>query len=662
MKQMKGKILFPQRGELLHGGDYNPEQWRKYPEILKRDIELMKEAKVNAVSIGIFSWAAYEPEEGVYDFSWMDEVTDRLWEAGISFILATPSGARPAWMDRKYPQVMRVDSYGVRNHHGVRHNHCITSRVYREKVRRMDQMLARRYGSHPGLLLWHISNEFGGECYCQDCQEKFRQYLRKKYNNDINELNEKWWAGFWSHSFSCFEEIEAPMSNGETCLPILNLEWKRFTTENTADFIRNEISALKEITPQVPVTTNFMWMFEPLNYHQIAKDLDIISWDSYPFWHCEEEPLWVTGARTAFNHSMMRNMKPDRPFLLMESTPSLVNWMPYNKLKRPGMALLSAGQALACGSDSVLYFQWRKGRGGIEQFHGAVVDHDGRDDARVFREVAETGSMLEERKEILGTLVESKAAILFDWNNWWALEYMQGMSRERNYGEYCFSWYQAFLRLGIDADVIGPDRDFSDYDILVAPMLFLCDQTMGDRLSRFAKEGGTLIGTWALGYVDETFLAWLGGFPGAGLSQVFGLTATEIDALYPSDRNSFVWKEKTYEVKNFCEILEVKDAQVLASYDSDFYRETPALTRHAFGKGAAYYLACQTEDEFLLDFLREVLAEKNIGTVKLPAGCELHVRKDEEKEFWFYLNYTQEEKQMEGRSVPGLSMQVVRQK
>ena len=227
---MNRNLLFPKVNEILHGGDYNPEQWLDRPDILAEDIRLMKKAGVNTVTLGVFSWSVYEPSEGAYHFEWLDEVMDRLWENGIFTILATPSGARPAWLDQEYPQAMRVNNMGVRNHHGVRHNHCMTSPLYRAKVREINTILAKRYGSHPGLILWHISNELGGACYCGLCKKQFQEYLKRRYHDNIDELNKEWWTTFWSHRYNSFHQIEPPMPGGETSIHGLNLDWKRFTT------------------------------------------------------------------------------------------------------------------------------------------------------------------------------------------------------------------------------------------------------------------------------------------------------------------------------------------------------------------------------------------------------------------------------------------------
>lgn len=359
---MEKNMLFSQVKGLVHGGDYNPDQWLDRPDILAEDIRLMKKAGINSATLGVFSWSAYEPEEGEFHFEWLEEMIENLYQNGIYTVLSTPSGARPAWLDAAYPEAMRVDNRGLRNHHGVRHNHCMSSPKYREKVGIIDRKLAERFGSHPGVIMYHISNELGGECYCPLCVKRFQEYLAEKYDHDIEKLNRAWWTSFWSHHYNRFEQIEPPFQNGETSVMGLNMEWKRFTTWNMNDFMKHEINTLRSVTPDIPVTTNFMRLFDGLDYRKMALELDAVSWDNYPFFHNDWETLADTLADTAFQHTVMRGYKREKPFMVMESAPGLVNWHKYNKLKRPGVHKLACLQAIACGSDTVQYFQWRKGR------------------------------------------------------------------------------------------------------------------------------------------------------------------------------------------------------------------------------------------------------------------------------------------------------------
>ena len=255
---------------LMHGGDYNPDQWLHMPEVLKTDIERFKEAKINTVSVGIFAWSKLEPREGEYEFDWLEKVIDDLYENGISVILATPSGARPHWMTDKYPEVLRTDAEGRKMIFGGRHNHCLTSPVYREKVRQMNTALAKRFGGHPAVKMWHISNEYGGECHCQLCQNAFRQWLERKYKT-IDALNDSWWTAFWSHTYDSFSQVESPSPIGETSVHGLTLDWKRFVSDQTIDFMEQEIAAIREAGSDKPVTANLMYHFEGIDYFRIDR-------------------------------------------------------------------------------------------------------------------------------------------------------------------------------------------------------------------------------------------------------------------------------------------------------------------------------------------------------------------------------------------------------
>ena len=635
-------VLFPKIPVLLHGGDYNPDQWLDRPDILEEDIKMMKKAGVNTATVGVFSWSALEPQEGNFQFGWLHDIMDKLYENGIYTVLATPTGARPAWMDEKYPSVLRVEKDGRRNHHSGRHNHCMSSLEYRALVEKMDTKLAQEFGNHPGLILWHISNELGGECYCDSCKKRFQEYLREKYHNNIEELNKQWWTSFWSRRFDSFEQIEPPYDNGEHSILGLNLDWKRFNSWNMKDYLAFERRILKKYTPQVPATANFMKLFEQLDYVDLAKEIDIISWDGYPSWNNDYETPADTAAELSFDHAVMRSLKKDKPFMLMESTPSLVNWHSVNKLKRPGILRASSIQTIGCGSDTVQYFQWRKGRGAAEQFHGAVVDHLGRDDTRVFKEVSEVGELLKKLAPVTGSRVASKAAVLFDWSNRWAIKDMQGMAHDtKNYEKEVRKFYNIHLKKGINADIVFPLEDLSSYSLVVLPMYYAVYKEAGAWLKEYVKNGGTVVATYLTAYVNENTLAYLGGFPGAGLGEVFGLYAEELDTLYPTDSNAVLMKDGNKAiVKDYCELIKLTGAEVLGTYESDFYAGMPAVTVHSYGNGKAYYIGTRMEEEDLIKFFTPIWSECGIKEKELPEGVEYLTRTAEDgSTFDFYVNY-----------------------
>ena len=627
---------------LVHGSDYNPEQWLKWKDsVWKEDMRLAKLAGLNSMSVGIFSWSMLEPAEGEFHFEWLDEVMDLLAENGMKAVLATPSAARPAWMAQKYPEVLRTRENRVRNLFGMRHNHCMSSPVYREKVKRINTELAKRYGSHPALGMWHLSNEVSGECHCELCQQRFRTWLKERYHT-LDVLNEAWWTSFWSHRYTDWEQIESPSSHGETSVHGLVLDWRRFVTDLHMDFLTNEMKPLRQYTPGVPCTTNLMATYDELDYVRFAKIFDIVSWDNYPGWKGESEADIRTACRTGFYHDMMYGLKR-RPYFIMESCPSAVNWREVNKLLRPGTHMLQSIQGIAHGSDSVQYFQFRKSRGGSEKMHGAVVDHEGSENTRVFGEVAQVGRKLNSLKSVAGTVKPAKVALIHDYQNAWGLQELQGgQPGNQNYLRTLMEHYSVFWEKGIPVDVIDETCSLDEYDLVVAPMIYMVREGFARRMEEFTEKGGILAVTYLSGYVNETDLCHLGGFPGP-LKQVLGIWAEELDALYEGDSNSIEWEGRSYRAYDFCERIHARGAEVLGRYGKDFYKGGPALTCSSFGKGKAYYVAARTGTDFLRDFYGRLMEEAGIQPYfekGLPRGVSLQLRTDGVRDYCFLMNFT----------------------
>jgi beta-galactosidase len=635
----------PIADRIFHGGDYNPDQWQHAPEVLEEDIRLMQQAGCNAFSLNIFGWTACEPEEGRYTFEWLDATFARLHAAGIKIILATPSGAKPAWMAQKYPEIRRTDRGGQRQPYMGRHNCCFNSPVWREKTQGMARKLAERYGRHPALLAWHVNNEYNaGECHCNFCYDAFRAWLKQRYKT-LEALNLAWWNHFWSHAYTDWSQIEPLDPENVAC----ELDWRRFISDSCVESFKNEAAPLRELTPDVPVTTNLManW-YNGLDYWKLAGACDFASWDAYPIWGQGDDAKEAAGV--AFAHDVARSYKAGRPFVMMESTPSGTNWMDVCKLKRPGQHAAASLQALAHGSDTVLYFQWRKGSGGFEQHHGAVVDHDGSADTRVFQEVAALGKDLAKLSPILGASTQADVAMLWDWENHWAVELFKGVHKtHRDLDDDVRAHYFELWRRGVAVDAVSLRHSLKGYKLLIAPWLYMVPQAYAHELRAFVEGGGTIVTGFMASTVDESGLCHRGGRPGL-LREVFGLWAEETDALYDFEEQAAIAAPKNlaglkgrYAVKHIAEHLHLEGAQALARFGADWLKGKPAVTVNRFGQGRAYYLGARLDGSALSDLYAKLLPELKVAqalpVASLPEGVEASLRGKGEERFLFLVNH-----------------------
>lgn len=634
---------------LWHGGDYNPDQWPA--DVVDEDMRLMKLAHVNVGTVGVFSWAQLQPAPDRFTFEWMDRVLDKLAEAGRFAVLATPTAAQPAWLSRLHPDVLRAGPDGRRRHHGARVNYCPNSASYRAACRAIVRELAGRYGQHPALLAWHVSNEYGGTsnegyCWCDTCARTFRQWLQNRYGS-LDALNRAWWTAFWSHTYSDWSQVEPPYVDGEFSIGALHLDWHRFNTASQLGCYLNELQILRQVTPDVPVTTNLMGFHQGNDCREWAPHLDMVSWDSYPL--PGSDPASVAAA-----HQLTYGLKR-RPFLLMESSPSSTNWQNPGRLKRPGQLRLWSWQAVANGAYSVMYFQWRAGRGGHEKLHGAVVQHAGHEHTRVFREVAELGAEMEKLGDaVLGAAVRARVGIVYDWEASWILGAQAGFhrSKQEHYRDAVLAHYRALWRRNVPAHIIGPDVDLADYDVVAAPMLYMLRPGWAAKVEDFVRAGGTYVSTYLAGWVNETDLAYTGGYPGP-LRKVVGIWAEECDALFEDETkvvrvtNPMGTLNGDYTARRYCELSNIDTARVLAVYGEDFYEGRPVLTVNEVGNGRAYYIAAEMDDAFLMDFYRALCEQKGIGSLmETPEGVEVQRRCQADTSFLFVLNHNESEVQV----------------
>ena len=633
-------IEHPSIKKILYGGDYNPEQWPA--EIWEEDMRMFQLAGIDVVTLNVFNWAMLQPDEDTYQFDKLDQIMELVQAHNLKVCMATSTAAHPAWMARKYPEILRTEFSGMKRKFGSRHNSCPNSSIYRTYSTRLAEKIGERYGHLDNIVAWHISNEYGGECYCENCEKAFRTWLEKRYGS-IEKVNQAWNTSFWSHTFYDFDDIVAPnllsehFEENRTNFQGISLDYKKFMSESILNCYKLEATALRNITPSIPITTNLMGFYKPLDYFKWADEMDFISWDNYP----SNDELYCS---TAMKHELMRGLKQGKPFALMEQTPSVTNWLPYNSLKRPGVMRLWSYQAVAHGADTIMFFQMRRSIGACEKYHGAVIDHVGTEDTRVFRELAKLGEELQILgSKTLGARHQSKVAIYFDWENWWAIEYSAGPSVNLKYYDQLLAYYQALNTMNISVDIVSEKDSFTDYDLIIAPVLYMVKEGLDEKIRSFVKNGGTFVTTFFSGYVNETDLVTTGGYPGK-LRDILGIWVEELDALPNGTNNSFVYQNQTFSSSLICDLLHAERAQVLSVYEQDFYAGMPVLTRNQFGEGLAYYVATQSDDSFYQKFLSELLNEKHIKpVVDVPAGVEATKRYNENGCFLFLLNHNPED-------------------
>lgn len=627
---------------IYYGGDYNPDQWDE--ATVAEDMRLFKKAGINLLTLPVFSWAKLEPDEGVYNFEWLDKIIDQIWANGIYVCLATPTTAQPAWLSTRYPEVLPVDIQGRKRTHGMRVFFCVNSLKYRERAAAIAEQFAMRYAHHPALAMWHISNEYGTYCYCPTCQAKFRLWLRRRYGS-VEELNKRWHTTFWGRIVTSFEEVTLPteLNDDYRFNPAIQLDYMRFVTDSTAECFMNEYRVLKKYNPEIPIQTNMSGYIKKLDQFEMTKHLDVVGWDNYPW--PTDPPYFV-----AMKHDIMRGLKGGQSYVLTEQSPNQQNWQPYNKLKRPGEVRLLSYQAMAHGADTCLFFQMRQSIAGQEKFHGAIITHAGHENTRVFRESERLGHELEAIGDaFLGARTPAKVGMLFDWNNWWALELASGPSKDMDYLKTFSKYYQALYRRNIPVDILNPSASFDGYDLIVAPMLYMTKEGVGPRLTEFVRRGGRLVTTVMSGLVDENDRCVFGEYPGQ-LRDVLGIWVEEVDALRPDETNrmlangAMTLPKQEYSCHFLCDLLHTRGAQTLAVYGEDFYEGMPCVTRNHYGEGFAYYIGTEPEDEFLYDFMGQVCGECGLtGVYPATDGVEITRRVGEKGATVFVLNHNKQE-------------------
>lgn len=635
-----------QLSRFLYGGDYNPEQWPE--DTWANDIQVFKQAHLNSATINVFSWALLEQREGEYDFSKLDKIVKELSDANFDIVLATATAAMPAWMFKKYPDVARVDYQGRRHVFGQRHNFCSNSKNYQVLASKLVKKIVSRYYKNPHIKVWHVNNEYGGNCYCDNCQNAFRDWLKYKYKN-LETLNKAWNMNVWGHRIYDWDEIVVPNELGdawgaggtETIVSALSLDYLRFQSESLLKLFKMEKAIIKKYDPVALVTTNFHALPNKLlDYQKWAKEQDIISYDSYPSYNM---PTY----QSAFLYDLMRSLK-HQPFMLMESTPAQVNWQPYSPLKRPGQMAATELQAVAHGADTVQFFQLKQAIGGSEKFHSAVISHSQRTDTRVFKEVTELGEKLEKTgSTILGSKTKAKVGIVFDWNNFWSYEYIDGITQDLDYVESILDYYKQFYKRNIPTDIISVDDDFSQYDLVVAPVLYMIKSGLAEKIDQYVKRGGNFVASYLSGIVNENDSVYLGGYPGP-LKDVLGIWVEESDAVIPGQKITVSLDSNNYQANLICDLLHLEGAHALGNYNSEFYKETPAVSENKWGKGTSWYIGTQLDEAGLSKIFDHLISIVNIKSL-IETKTDLEITKrvtKSGKELYFVLNMSNDTKDL----------------
>lgn len=608
---------------LAYGGDYNPEQWDE--PVWQEDVRLMREAGVTIVTVGVFSWGSLELSDGEFDFGWLDRVISLLHEGGIAVDLATPTASPPIWLHRAHREIIPVNRSGMRYWQGGRLMFCPSSPVFRRYALRIVRELAARYGDHPAVTMWHVSNELGGgnrHCYCDESAAGFRRWLAERHGS-VEAVNAAWGTAFWGHRYGDFAEILPPLDSESAQNPGLLLDFDRFSS----DALLGHYLAEKEVLAATgkPVTTNFMVGTGPdvVDYARWAPHVDVVTNDHYTR---ADDPL--RHVELAFAADRTRGLDVSRPWLLMEHSTSAVNWQRRNRSKEPGELIRNSLAHVARGSDGALFFQWRASTAGAEQFHSAMVPHAGTR-TKVWREVCELGAIVKNLAEVRGSAVEADVAMLYDDEAGWAWNAGQKPLHDLPLPHAARDWHRAFWRHGVTVDVVPPWAGLDRYAVIVVPALFLATDETAAAVAAAAGRGATVIVTYLSGIVDATNRVRAGGYPGA-FRDLLGVFVEEFHVLQDGERAGL---DSGVTAVDWTEHVHADDAEVIARFAAT---GRPAVTRRAVGAGSAWYVAARLDDAGL----DAIVGGLPVDPVVPPqGGLEAVRRANESATYLFVLNH-----------------------
>lgn len=565
----------------LHGGDYNPEQWISDMKLVESDIQKLKQANINTVTLGMFSWSVLEPTEGNYNFEWLEKIFKILKENNMSVIMGTPTAARPHWLAQTYPNTSRVNENGVRELSGFRHNHCMQSAEFREKAQNIIELLIETVTQYEIIHSWHINNEFGGQCYCEKCIEKFRANLKAEYG-DIGTLNDSWWNVFWSHNYSSFDEILPPFSFGENSNTPLNISWEKFKTLNHIDYYKFEYDLIRKYS-DLPITTNFHG--DPFNfsldYSVFSNYVDYISYDIYPPWNTADNYKIAIKAKKEL--MLQHSLDLDKDFYMMESTPGSTNWQDYTILKSGRLHGATTYLQMQCSAKSFLYFQLKQSRGSSEKYHGAVLDVSSNTDARVYNYTKDFGAQLNELHKFSQMKLQNQVAIYYDWNNTTMLTYSEG---PRNIGlgisDLHDKLFEYFNNVGINVEYVFDERYLERFDTIIFPYSYNVKPKVIEKIKKLSNK--KIISFPMLNYVNPDDLLHIGALPHE-LTTQFGIEVQEFNAVLENETIDSSHMQFEY----ITEVVKVLEAEVIEKFDHDILKS--AVTRNRFNMSDYIYVA-----------------------------------------------------------------------
>lgn len=627
---------WPRLEGIAYGGDYNPEQWPR--EVWDEDVRLMREAGVNLVSIGIFSWGLLEIREGEFDFGWLDDVIALLHANGIAVDLGTPTASPPAWFFAQYPDARAVTKDGVPLGFGARGMVSHSAPEYRAAIARIAGALAERYGNHPAVVLWHIHNEYGvpvGEDFSPHAVRTWRRWLQEKYGT-IAGLNAAWGTAFWGQHYEEWDHVGAPATAPSTINPAQKLDWARYTDAMLRECFRIEKDAIRRHAAQ-PITTNFMAnQHHGVDLWAWADEVDIVSDDHY-LWAADEEGE----IGLAIAADLSRSVGGGKPWILMEHSTSAVNWQPRNVAKRPGEMARNSLSHFGRGADGILFFQWRAGRSGAEKFHSAMLPHAGVE-SRVFREVVDLGAKLGRLAEVQGSRVEADVAVLWDFESFWAQDLEWRPSEDVSHDERIRAFYERLWRDDLTVDFALPGHDLSRYRLVVVPSQYLLTASDAANLTAYVAQGGTLVVSFFSAVVDENDAVHPGGY-GAVLQDALGVRVEEHLPLRHGDVAGIRFGDEHFTADVWQEDLVVTRAEVRAVYTDGPAEGRPAVTRHGHGEGVGWYISTRPDAEGLRAIMREVYADAGIAVPATPDGVETILRRGDAADYLVAINHGTDE-------------------